>query len=89
LNGFAFLPYSFQAFQSLHSFFLMGEVCMRCLTVFVFLFSLLLLNGCILTKVVTVPMRLGGAVISIIPAVGNSVHDAIDEAAEIVDEVPI
>ncbi len=56
---------------------------------FVLLIALLLLNGCILTKVVTVPMRLGGAVISIIPAVGNSAHDAIDEAAEIVDDVPL
>lgn len=62
---------------------------MHFLKVFVFLSSLLLLNGCVLTKVVTVPMRLGGAVISIIPAVGNSAHDAIDEAAEIVDEVPL
>ncbi len=49
---------------------------------------LLLLNGCLLTKVVTVPMRLGGAVLSIIPVVGNSAHTAIDEAAEVVDEVP-
>jgi len=56
---------------------------------FVLLIVLLLLNGCILTKLVTVPMRLGGAVISIIPAVGNSAHDAIDEAAGIVDDVPL
>jgi hypothetical protein len=49
----------------------------------------LLLNGCLFTKILTVPMRLGGAVISIIPAVGNTAHDAIDEAADIVDEVPI
>lgn len=62
---------------------------MSSLKLFVLLIALLLLNGCILTKVVTVPMRLGGAVISIIPAVGNSAHDAIDEAAEIVDDVPL
>ncbi len=62
---------------------------MNTVKVFVLLISLLLLNGCIVTKVVTVPMRLGGAVISIIPVVGNSAHDSIDEAAEIVDEVPI
>lgn len=49
----------------------------------------LLLNGCFLTKVVTVPMRIGAGVISVVPVVGNSAHDAIDEAAEIVDEVPI
>jgi hypothetical protein len=48
-----------------------------------------LLNGCFLTKIVTVPMRVGGAVISVIPAVGNTVLDAIDEAAEIVDEMPL
>lgn len=50
---------------------------------------LVLLNGCFLTKVVTVPMRLGAAVVSVVPIVGNSAHDAIDEAAEVVDEVPI
>ncbi|MBA3008282.1 MAG: hypothetical protein KKB91_03210 [Proteobacteria bacterium] len=62
---------------------------MNTLKLFVLLTPLLLLNGCILTKVVTVPMRLGGAVISIIPVVGNTAHDSIDEAAEIVDDVPI
>lgn len=50
---------------------------------------LLLLNGCLLTKVVTVPMRIGAAVISIVPVAGNSAHDAIDEAAETVDEIPL
>ncbi len=49
----------------------------------------LMLNGCFLTKVLTVPMRLGAAVISIIPVAGNTAHDAIDGAADIVDEVPI
>jgi hypothetical protein len=49
----------------------------------------LLLQGCVLTKVVTVPMRLGGAVISIIPVVGNTIDDSIDTAADVVDEVPI
>lgn len=49
----------------------------------------LLLQGCLLTKVVTVPMRLGGAVISIVPGVGNNAHDAIDTAAEAVDEIPL
>lgn len=48
-----------------------------------------LLNGCFLTKIITVPMRLGGAVISIVPGVGNTAHDAIDEAADIVDDIPI
>ena len=49
----------------------------------------LLLQGCVLTKVVSVPMRLGGAVISVIPVVGNTIDDSIDTAADVVDEVPI
>jgi hypothetical protein len=47
------------------------------------------MQGCVLTKVATVPMRLGAAVISIVPGVGNTAHDAIDEAAESVDDIPI
>jgi hypothetical protein len=62
---------------------------MNCLKLFILLSILLLLNGCVLTKVVTVPMRLGAAVVSIVPIVGNNVHDVIDEAAEVVDDVPI
>lgn len=49
----------------------------------------LMLSGCFFTKLVTVPMRVGGAVISIVPVVGNTVHDAVDEAADIVDDVPL
>lgn len=49
----------------------------------------LALSGCVLTKVVTVPMRIGGAVISIVPVVGNSVDEAIDTAADTIDLVPI
>ncbi len=48
-----------------------------------------ILQGCVLTKVASVPMRLGGAVISIVPGVGNSAHDAIDSAADGVDDIPI
>ena len=46
------------------------------------------MSGCLLTKIITVPMRAVGAVVSIIPVAGNTAHDAIDEAAEIVDELP-
>ncbi len=34
-------------------------------------------------------MRLGGAAVSIVPVAGNHAHDAIDQAAEAVDEVPL
>ncbi len=57
--------------------------------IFMLLCILALTSGCVLTKVATVPMRLGGAVISIVPGVGNTVHDGIDKAAETVDDVPI
>ncbi|MBF0378423.1 MAG: hypothetical protein HQK72_13205 [Desulfamplus sp.] len=45
-------------------------------------------SGCALTKLVSVPMRIGGAVMSIVPVAGNTMHDAIDESADIIDEMP-
>ncbi len=53
------------------------------------LIVLVLSSGCVLTKLVTVPMRVGGAVVSIVPVVGNPAHDTVDEAAEKVDKIPI
>lgn len=55
--------------------------------VVVFLLALLL-QGCLFTKLVSVPLRVGGAVISIVPVVGNTAHDGIDSAADIVDDLP-
>ena len=49
----------------------------------------IVIQGCVLTKVASVPMRLGGAIVSIVPGAGNTMHDAIDEAAEKVDDVPL
>ena len=59
------------------------------LWVWCFGIGLLILNGCVLTKVITVPMRVGGAVVSVVPGVGDMAHDAIDEAAEQIDDVPL
>jgi hypothetical protein len=57
---------------------------------FLFLGALLLpLNACVLTKIVTVPMRVSGAVISVVPAVGNTVDKAIDNAADQIDNIPL
>jgi len=58
----------------------------RWLTLLLLLFGL---SGCLLTKVATVPMRVGGAVTSIVPVVGNPAHDAIDKAADAVDTLPL
>lgn len=50
---------------------------------------ILVAPGCVLTKLVTVPMRVGGAALSIIPGPGDAAHDSIDETAEIIDEIPL
>jgi hypothetical protein len=63
--------------------------CMTYLRIFLICCLMAVTGGCVLTKVATVPLRLGGAIISIVPGVGNTVHDVIDKAAEKVDEVPI
>ena len=62
-----------------------------------------MLSGCFLTKLVTVPMRvvgsavsLTGAVISVVPVVGNTADSTlekadtvIDTAADTADELPL
>jgi hypothetical protein len=62
---------------------------MKLKKIFQLVIAVSVLQGCVFTKIVSVPMRLGGAVVSIVPGVGNPVHDAIDKAAEGVDDIPI
>ena len=59
---------------------------MRYATILVAALFAVLLSGCVFTKVITVPMRLGGAVVSIVPGVGNDADDAIVDAADTVDD---
>lgn len=47
------------------------------------------LSGCFFTKLVTVPMRVGGAVISVVPVAGDAVHKGIDTTADAVDTIPL
>ena len=49
----------------------------------------LYLSGCVLTKVVTVPMRVTGSVISVIPVVGAGIDEVLDQSADIIDAIPI
>ena len=49
----------------------------------------LYLSGCVLTKVVTVPMRVTGSVISVIPVVGDGIGDVLDQTADVIDAIPI
>ena len=50
---------------------------------------MLYLSGCVLTKVVTVPLRVTGAVISVIPVVGDGVDAALGASADVIDAIPI
>ena len=47
------------------------------------------LSGCLFTRLVTAPMRAVGGVLTIIPVAGDAAHEVIDEAADVVDKVPI
>ena len=49
----------------------------------------LYLSGCVLTKVVTVPMRVTGSVISVIPVVGDVIDEVLEQSADIIDAIPI
>jgi len=53
------------------------------------LLALLLLSSCVLTKAVTVPMRVTGAVISVIPVVGEGIDAVIDQTADAIDLIPL
>ena len=48
----------------------------------------LYISGCVFTKVVTVPMRVSGSLISAIPIVGNQIDDVIGQSADLIDELP-
>ena len=41
----------------------------------------------LITKPISVPLRVVGAVFSIIPGAGDAVHKAMDEAASAVDSI--
>ena len=55
----------------------------------VFALISLYLSGCVLTKVVTVPMRVTGSVISVIPVVGGGIDEVLGQSADIIDAIPI
>ena len=49
----------------------------------------LYLSSCVFTKVVTVPMRVTGAVVSVIPVVGDGVNSVLGASADVIDAIPI
>ena len=50
---------------------------------------MLVCYGCVITKVVSVPLRVGGAAVSVVPWAGDKMHDAIDTAADTIDDIPL
>ena len=48
----------------------------------------LYISGCVFTKVITVPLRVSGALVSVIPVVGNQIDDVINAQADVIDELP-
>jgi hypothetical protein len=55
----------------------------------ILLLIMLLCYGCVITKVVSVPLRVGGAAVSVVPWAGDKMHDAIDTAADTIDDIPL
>jgi hypothetical protein len=55
----------------------------------ILLLIMLVCYGCVITKVVSVPLRVGGAVVSVVPWAGDKMHDAIDTAADTIDDIPL
>ena len=47
------------------------------------------LSSCVFTKVVTVPKRVTGAVVSVIPIVGDGVNSVLGTSADVIDAIPI
>ena len=56
---------------------------------FVFVLISLYLSGCVLTKLVTVPMRVTGSVISVIPVIGDGIDEVLEQSADVIDAIPI
>ncbi|MBN2451594.1 MAG: hypothetical protein JXR77_14495 [Lentisphaeria bacterium] len=46
-------------------------------------------QGCLLTRLLTMPMRVGGAVLTIVPCAGDAAHEGIDAAAKALDDIPL
>jgi len=54
----------------------------------IIVFVALFVSGCVLTKVVTVPLRVSGAIASAVPFIGNGIDEAIDKSADAIDLLP-
>ena len=55
---------------------------------FIIVIVALYISGCVFTKVVTVPLRVSGSLISVVPIVGNQIDEVIGQSADLIDELP-
>ena len=55
---------------------------------FIIIIVALFISGCVLTKVITVPLRVSGAVASGVPFIGNKIDEVVDKSADLIDELP-
>jgi hypothetical protein len=61
------------------------DIDMRPIMLILLLALLMGIYGCAATKVVAVPLRVSGAVISVVPVVGNTADEVLDTTADIID----
>lgn len=60
--------------------------------IFILIFAVMLMllqAGCLVTKVVTIPMRVAGEVVGFVPVIGGVVEGAVDTTAGAVDLAPL
>ena len=55
----------------------------------ILLLIMLVCYGCVITKAISVPLRVAGAAVSVVPWAGDKMHDAIDTAADTIDDFPL
>ena len=55
---------------------------------FIIVIVALFISGCVFTKLVTVPLRVSGSLISVVPIVGNQIDDVIGQSADLIDDLP-
>ena len=55
---------------------------------FIIVIVALFISGCVFTKLVTVPLRVSGSLISVVPIVGNQIDEVIGQSADLIDDLP-
>ncbi len=63
---------------------------MKSLQILIIAFVIMLMtSGCVLTRIITMPMRVIGSATTILPIPMDPIDETIDEAADTIDKIPI